>query len=150
MNVPTPGRNDRREAPAGVDLTTPESGRKLLKNFFRLAEAWKLDIPTQMALLGQRNRSTFYAWRNSEKGVPNPPPRALSPDTLERISYVLGIYKALEILLPDPHAADTWIHRENSAALFNGRPPIERMRAGLVADLYAVRQYLDAARGGWN
>jgi len=150
MNAHLPERAVRAPTPKTVDLATPEAGRKLLKNFFRLADAWKLDIPTQMALLGQRNRSTFYAWRNVENGAPNPPPRALAPDTLERISYLLGIYKALEILLPDPQAADTWIHRPNAAPLFNGQTPLERMRGGLVADLYAVRQHLDAARGGWN
>jgi hypothetical protein len=150
MNAIAPRRAAQEAERAAVDLTTPDSGRTLLKTFFRLAEVWKLNVPTQMALLGLRNRSTFYAWRALEGGAPNPPNRALSPDTLERLSYLLGIYKALQVLLPEPAAADTWIHRPNSAPQFNGQTPVDRMRAGLVADLLAVRQYLDAARGGWN
>jgi hypothetical protein len=63
--------------------------------------------------------------------------------------YILGVYKALQILLPDPQAADSWVQRPNTASPFNGRPPLQRMLGGNVADLYVVRQYLDAQRGGW-
>ncbi|MGZ5042379.1 MAG: MbcA/ParS/Xre antitoxin family protein, partial [Usitatibacter sp.] len=74
---------------------------------------------------------------------------ALSRDTLERISYVLGIYKALQMLLPSDEAADAWIRKPNAAPLFGGRSAIERMLSGNVADLYEVRRYLDGQRG-WN
>jgi hypothetical protein len=68
-------------------------------------------------------------------------------DTLERLSYLLGIYKALQILLPDPQAADEWVRKSNSAPPFGGDSALERMLSGQVADLYVVRQYLDAQRG---
>ena len=86
-------------------------------------------------------RSTFFKARTSPGAV------GVSASTLERISYVLGIYKALHILLPNPQAADSWIHRPNSAPPFNGAPALERMLGGTIGDLYVVRQYLDAARG---
>jgi len=60
---------------------------------------------------------------------------------------LLGIYKALQLLLPDTHAADEWIHKPNTAPPFGGRSALERMLTGNVADLYVVRQYLDAQRG---
>ena len=66
---------------------------------------------------------------------------------LERISYVLGIYKALQILIPDEARADAWIATPNTAPLFGGHSALERMLGGNVGDLYAVRQYLDAQRG---
>jgi hypothetical protein len=66
---------------------------------------------------------------------------------LERLSYILGIYKALQILLPDEAAADAWIRQPNDAAPFGGRTALERMLSGHVADLYEVRRYLDAERG---
>jgi hypothetical protein len=53
------------------------------------------------------------------------------------------------VLLPEPAAADTWIKKPNTAPLFGGRSALQRMLSGLVADLYVVRQYLDAQRGGW-
>jgi hypothetical protein len=62
---------------------------------------------------------------------------------------VLGIYKALQLLLPDPARADEWVRRPNDAVPFGGRSALERMLAGQVVDLWVVRQYLDAQLGGW-
>jgi hypothetical protein len=95
-----------------------------------------------MALLGITARSTFFKWKK-QGGV------ELPKDTLERISYLLGIYKALQILLPDPSAADAWIRQPNRAPMFSGRSALDRMLSGNVADLFVVRRYLDAQRGGW-
>lgn len=124
-----------------------ESDRKslsgpALRTFFRIAEHWNLSLDQQMTLLGVTAKSTFYKWKKD-------PDVALPRDTLERISYVLGIYKALQILLPDAKASDEWVKRPNTAAPFGGRPALDRMLSGNVADLYVVRQYLDAQRGGW-
>ena len=67
---------------------------------------------------------------------------------LERLSYLFGIYAALQILLPVAERADEWVRKPNSAPLFGGRPALERMLGGQVSDLFVVRQYLDAQRGG--
>ncbi len=130
-----------------VRTTELASDRKLftppaLRAFFRVAELWKLSAAEQMTLLGVTARSTFFAWKKNADGE-------LSKDTLERISYVLGIYKALQILLPDAQAADAWVRQPNQAPLFGGRSALERMMSGHVADLFVVRRYLDAQRGGW-
>jgi hypothetical protein len=113
-----------------------------LRTFFRIAEQWGLSVEEQMRLLGLAARSTYFKWKKD-------PNVTLSRDTLERISYILGIYKALQILLPDPRAADEWVRRPNTAAPFGGRSALDRMLSGQVADLFIVRQYLDAQRGGW-
>lgn len=113
-----------------------------LRAFFRIAELWGLSVDEQIRLLGSPSRSTYFKWK--KEGA-----RQLPRDTLERISYVLGIYKALQILLPDPAAADAWVRKPNAAAPFGGRPALERLLSGNVADLYVVRQYLDAQLGGW-
>jgi len=114
-----------------------------LRTFFNIAAAWDLDTGQAMTLLGLLSRSTFFKWKR------DPDSANLSPDKFERLSYIFGIYKALQILLPAPAAADAWIHRPNSAAPFGGRSALERMLSGQVADLYVVRQYLDAERG-WS
>ncbi len=111
-----------------------------LRAFTRIAELWNLSIPEQLTLLGITSRSTYFKWR--KESVPK-----LPRDTLERLSYLLGIYKALQLLLTDTHAADEWVRRPNDAPLFGGRSALERMLSGNVADLYIVRQYLDAQRG---
>jgi hypothetical protein len=113
-----------------------------LRTFFRIAELWGLTAEQQILLLGSPARSTYFRWK--KHGA-----EQLSRDTLERISYVLGIYKALQVLLPDAAAADGWVRRPNRAALFGGRTALDRMLTGNVADLYLVRQYLDAQRAGW-
>lgn len=112
-----------------------------LKAFFRITERWKLDVEKQMILLGSPARSTFFKWKKDMDGH-------LSMDTLERISYVLGIFKALHILLPDEDAADSWVNKPNTARIFGGKSALERMMSGQVSDLYVTRQYLDAQRGG--
>ena len=70
---------------------------------------------------------------------------SIPKDTLERISYILGIYKGLQILLPE--TADQWVRKPNNAGIFGGRSAVERMASGNVADLYVVRQYIDAQCG---
>lgn len=112
-----------------------------LRAYFRIADAWKLSAVEARKMLGEPSRSTFFMWKKNGDGN-------LSRDALERISYVLGIYKALQILLPDPTAADEWVRRPNAAPLFGGKPALDRMLSGNVADLYVVRQYLDGQRGG--
>jgi Protein of unknown function (DUF2384) len=111
-----------------------------LRAFFRIAEAWGLNTAQQRSLLGSPPSSTYFKWKKQGDG-------ALPRDVLERISYVLGIYKALQILLPDPLRADGWVHEANAAPVFGGGSALTRMLAGNVSDLYVVRQYLDAQRG---
>jgi len=113
-----------------------------LRTFFRIADLWGLSVEEQMTLLGVASRSTFFKWKKEKDAL-------LPKDTLERISYILGIYKALQILLPNERAADMWIRRPNTAPPFGGQAALTRMLSGHVSDLYVVRQYLDAQRGGW-
>lgn len=132
-----------KHASSAVDVRSSAAGAAALRTFFRIAEAWKLDNADQLALLGLRSRTTLAAWRKGGE-------IALSPDTLERLSYVFGVYKALQMLLPSSEAADEWIRKPNAGPLFNGASALDRLRAGKVADLFLVRQYLDAQRGGWG
>jgi Protein of unknown function (DUF2384) len=131
--------NTSRSADPGRSGATSLGGAGL-RAFANIAEAWGLTVADQLKLLGIASRSTFFKWRRMRE------PR-LPGDTLERLSYLLGIYKSLQILLPDTHAADEWVRKPNNAPLFGGRSALERMLSGQVADLYVVRQYLDAQRG---
>lgn len=115
-----------------------------LKAFFNIARDWGLKNDQELVLLGEPSRATYFNWKKDPSSV------QLSRDTLERISYVLGIYKALQILLPDPTIADKWITQPNAYFAFGGKSALDRMLSGNVSDLYLVRQYLDAMRGGWS
>ncbi|WP_291988876.1 MbcA/ParS/Xre antitoxin family protein [Candidatus Accumulibacter sp. ACC007] len=122
---------------------TREMSAAGLRAFFNIARDWQLDVDQQLVLLGAPGRSTFFKWKAA------PAEARLGRDTLERLSYLLGIYKALQILLPEQSAADAWVRKPNQAPLFGGRSALERMLGGNVGDLFAVRQYLDAMRGTW-
>ena len=165
------------QTPPKVPSDVAAAGGAGLRAFANIAEAWGLSVAEQLTLLGIASRSTFFKWRRERQ------PR-LPQDTLERLSYLLGIYKSLQILLPDTRAADEWVRKPNEAAPFGGRierigrvarrqrdrprqrvelclchRPLETQPGGLfppdhtavrerqVADLYVVRQYLDAQRG---
>ena len=130
-----------KPAPAPVDLGSLAAARSALRTFWRLSEAWGLDVGEQTTLLGV-GRTTLYQWK---KGVVN---AALDRHVLERLSYLFGIHAALQILLPVAERADEWVRKPNAAPLFGGRSALDRMLGGQVADLYVVRQYLDAQRGG--
>lgn len=111
--------------------------------FANIVGDWKLSQSEAMTLLGyeKNTRSTYYKWKRDPASV------KLPREKLERLSYIFGIYKALQILLPNPSSADTWIKRPNTAPLFNGESALSRMLSGNVADLYVVRRYLDSERG---
>jgi hypothetical protein len=132
-----------RLAPASTAPNLSEISAAGLRAFFNIARDWSLSADEQIVLLGSPGRSTFFKWKATPQSA------RLARDTLERLSLILGIYKALQILLPEPNAADSWIKRPNAAPPFGGRPALDRMLAGNISDLVAVRQYLDAMRGGW-
>lgn len=134
----------RQGDPALIDQ--PTRAGAALRTFFNIAAAWHLSVAEQMTLLGIDAKSTFFALR--KKAVETGPVPGVTREMLERLSYLLGIYKALQILFPNPQFADAWVRQPNMAPLFGGRPALDRMLSGRVADLYVVRQYLDAQRGG--
>ena len=92
----------------------------------------------QIRLLGSPARSTFFKWKK-EGGL-------ISEDTLERISHLLSIYKALQILFPDPDRPDAWLRRPNK--YFEDHSALDMMLGGKLSDIYRVRLYVDAQRGG--
>jgi hypothetical protein len=112
-----------------------------LRGFFHIMDAWDVNADDARILLGSPAERTYYAWRRGNAvRVPS--------DTLRRVGYIAGIYKALQIIYSDPHLADGWIKRSNKA--FGEQSPLDRMRGGDVIDLAAVRSYLDAARAPWS
>jgi uncharacterized protein (DUF2384 family) len=118
--------------------TPSESSQSALALFFALAEKWSLTTDQQIRLLGAPARSTFFKWKK-EGGL-------ISEDTFERISHLLSIYKALQILFPDPDRADAWLRRPNK--YFEDYSALDMMLGGKLSDIYRVRLYVDAQRGG--
>ena len=114
--------------------------KSALTGFFKLAGAWALRDEDARELLGGLGASSFYDWKKN-------PDRVLEVDRITRISYLLGIYKALHILYGDK-LADEWVHLPNTNIIFGGRTPLAVMLGGGLLAMQTVRQLLDARRGG--
>ncbi|HEX8668883.1 MAG TPA: MbcA/ParS/Xre antitoxin family protein [Allosphingosinicella sp.] len=123
------------DAPPGVGTSRIPAE---LEAFFEIADKWKLSTDEQLTLLGSPGRSTYFKWKKEGGVVPR--------DTLERISHMLGIYKCLQILFTTADRSDEWIKRPND--FFDHKSALDVMLGGSVVDIYRVRQYLDAQRGG--
>jgi hypothetical protein len=112
--------------------------RVALEAFFNLTTEWSLTAKQAIVLLGSPSERTYYRWRDGKVS-------ALPNDTLERIGVILGIYKALQILLPIQERANAWLKRPNEA--FGAESALDMMLKGRVENLYQLRRHLDAWRG---
>jgi len=110
-----------------------------MRAFFNLAKKWDLSVNQQRGLLGWPAASTYHKYKSGNVGT-------LSFDTLTRISLLLGIYKVLHILYPQPELADSWIKLRNSNPMFAGKAPLDLMLDTGLDAMYAVRRLLDARR----
>jgi hypothetical protein len=75
------------------------------------------------------------------------PDRVLDADRLMRISYLVGIIKALRIL-HGPALADEWVQLPNQNRIFGGQSPLAFMMRGGLPAMQTVRRLLDARRAG--
>jgi hypothetical protein len=127
-----------------VDLRTRSARERLsrsaLKALFNILGRWKVQEEVARDLLGGISHGTFYAIKRN-------PAKVLSPDELLRVSYLVGIFKALNILYSEK-LADAWIQLPNSNRIFAGATPLAYIRKGGLPALETVRRLLDARRGG--
>lgn len=124
-----------------ADPWSPQTAAKVLAVFFRIADRWGLGPAEKQGLLGV-SRTVFYRWQGGNVTAP------LDAATAERLSYVLRIYAALQVLLPVRERADAWLRLPNTSPLFGGSSALARMLGGRVGDLKDVADFLDARRGG--
>lgn len=146
MEAPTRSKRSGAAPLAAAVRPDPDVRRKLsgpaLRTFFNIAAAWGLTVREQRALLGWPAASTFHKYKARDHG-------AVPFDMLTRISLVIGIYKSLQILYPEPEFADRWVRMPNSHLLFEGHPPLSVMTDGGIDGMYRVRRLLDGRRG-WS
>jgi hypothetical protein len=144
MNLAYAYPASRFEPAALVDLNARSERERLsksaLQGFFNLATAWRLRDEDARELLGGLSSSAFYEWKKN-------PDRLLEVDRITRISYLIGIYKALHILYGDK-LADEWVSLPNGNRIFAGRSPLAFMLGGGLLAMQTVRKLLEARRGG--
>jgi hypothetical protein len=127
-----------------IDLSSREERERLspsaLKGFFNIIERWGVRDEDARTLLGGVSNGPYYDWKKN-------PVRTLDTDTLTRISCLVGIFKALNILYGEK-LADEWVRLPNASRIFGGQAPLSYMMAGGVPAMQIVRRLLDARRGG--
>lgn len=139
MQSEVQSQTDEQAQHQNILAQNPAKAAKVgLEVVFNIMEAWNLKAKEQIVLLGRPAESTFYNWKKGKVST-------LSQDTLERISYILGIYKALGVLFPTRAQADAWPKKPNKA--FNNQSALEFMLKGSMIHLSDMRRYLDAQRG---
>jgi hypothetical protein len=112
-----------------------------LKAFFSIMDHWRVRDEDARQLLGGVTNGPYYEMKR------NPDGRVLDVDKLLRVSYLIGIFKALQILHAEA-LADEWVRLPNTNRIFGGATPLAYMIAGGVPALQTVRRLLDARRGG--
>ncbi len=130
------------ERPA--DLSNKEVLRELtpsaLRAFLKIRELWELRDEDARALLGGMSNGAFYELKRKT-------PATLDQDRVTRISVLIGIFKALNVLY-SKKLADRWIQLPNDNPMFEGGTPLAYMLRGGLPGMLRVRQLVDSRRGG--
>jgi hypothetical protein len=134
-----------RHAPSPlVDLGDKATRARLsgpaITGFLEIMARWQVRDEDARALLGGPSSSAFYELKKH-------PDRVLDEDRLRRVSYLVGIFKALNILYGQD-LADRWMHLPNSNRILGGRTPLAYLLAGGLPAFATIRRLLDARRGG--
>jgi uncharacterized protein (DUF2384 family) len=131
------------------DRFDPENRRRLggpgFRTFLNVADQWQLTEEERLRVLGFPARATYFNWVSKARHNQE---LLLSVDTLQRISALLGIYKAVRILFGSHAEELAWLRGPHGAPTFGGQPPMALVTAGSQDGLMLVRRYLDAFRGG--
>ena len=134
----------RAVPPPAVDLADRAVRERLSKAavraFFNIVSRWKLRDEDARGLLGGMTNGPYYELKRN-------PDRLLDVDRLTRISLLIGIFKALNILHSES-VADRWVHLPNTNRIFGGSTPLAYMLRGGVPAILTVRRLLDARRAG--
>lgn len=127
-----------------VDLTAKDERERLspaaIRTFFNIVDRWKVRDEDARILLGGVSNGPYYAMKRD-------PERTLDADRLQRVSYLVGIFKALNILYSEK-LADAWAQLPNTNRIFGGHTPLAYMMKGGLPAMQVVRRLLDARRGG--
>jgi hypothetical protein len=137
-----------------ADLSSRAVQEKLspvaIRAFFRLASHWKLRDEDARGLIGGISNGSFYQLKRSATKTSDAKTlvaKTLDQDKLTRVTLLVGIFKALNILY-GTKLADAWVQLPNSNPIFGGQTPLAYMLKGGVPSMLRVRQLLDARRGG--
>ncbi len=128
----------------GEDFATKEERERLsasaIKAFFKIMTCWKIRDEEARVLLGGVSNGPYYTLKREQR-------KALGPDVLTRISFLIGIFKGLNTIYGEK-LADEWIQLPNLNRIFGGRTPLQYMTQGGIPAMQIVRRLIDARLSG--
>lgn len=107
--------------------------------FQKIADRWDIELKDRYLLLGGVQKATYNNWKTNV---------SFDRDRLERISVLVGIHKGLNLLFADHDSAQRWLKSSNRDVPFGGLSPLQYIVQGGISQLYDLRRYIDAWRGG--
>lgn len=130
----------KSSAATPVDLSDPAEQERLSSAaahaFFNIMERWGVSTTDARRLLGGMPSSSYFALKK-DNGT------TLGEDMLYRISFLIGIFKALHIIHSE-ELADRWMKLPNKNRIFGGKTPLEFLMRGGLPAFAMVRRLLDA------
>lgn len=135
----------RHEIAPLVDLSVMSERERLspdaLRAFFNIMGHWKTSDKDARQLLGGVSNGAYYALKKK-------PDRTLDEDRLRRASYLVGIFKALNIIYSE-ELADRWMQLPNKNRIFAGKTPLSYLIHGGLPAFITLRQLLEARQSGY-
>ena len=123
-----------------VPLNDPQRISTVVKAVVRVADAWSLSNAEAASLFDVPTATWSRMKAGSFRGT-------LDQDKMMRASLLVGIFKGLRLLFNGP-LQKAWPKQPNTGPSFAGRAPVEKMIAGGIPAMMAVRRHIDALRGG--
>ena len=106
----------------------------------KLMEAWRLDRPDAVRLLGFDPEDFEYV-----AAVLDGRRQLRGRDTRDRIAHLFCIRRTLWSLFRDPDTENGWLRERHS--MLNSASPLSLMLGGSMEDLLLVRDYVESAAG---
>jgi TIR domain len=138
-----PPRVAKAKAKRALEFSSVDERKRVsvaaITAFLQIVKRWHVRDEDARTLLGgmisQRTLDRMKAGRTQW---------TLPVDTLTRISYIMGIYKALQIVHSRPFA-DKWVNERSGEHIFKGQTPLAYMIQGGIPAMSVVRRELDDA-----
>jgi hypothetical protein len=127
-------------AAAGTASITDEEAGALARTTVNLFRVWGLSDSEACTLLGGMSPRTWARWKEGGIG-------RIDRDLRMRMAHLMGIHKGLRYLFNEPARGYAWIRKPNAA--FGGVSALDFMLRGEIADLSAMREWIDAERAAW-
>jgi hypothetical protein len=140
LNQLTPGVAWQTPVDLSDKIVQKRLGPPAIRAFLKIRDLWELRDEDGRQLLGGMSNGAFYELKRKSRAT-------LDQDRLTRISILLGIFKALNILY-SKKLSDRWIQLPNENPMFKGESPLAYMIKGGQPAMLRVRQLLDSRRGG--